>query len=66
MATETTLVSLPGLARHFNLPAPWLKAETEAGRLPHLRAGDRYLFDPALVEQVLLERVRARGPGDDE
>ena len=38
--------------------ADWLRAEADAGRLPHIKAGDRYLFDPETVERLLLDRAR--------
>jgi hypothetical protein len=40
------------------VPAAWLRAEADAGRLPHLRAGSAYLFDVDTVERLLLERAR--------
>jgi len=46
------------LARVFHVPAAWLRAEADANRLPHVRAGDIYLFDPAAVEAALLKRAR--------
>lgn len=52
------LVSLPKLSRHLAVPATWLRREALAGRIPHLRAGSRLLFDVDLVEQVLLARLR--------
>jgi hypothetical protein len=48
-------------ARRFRVPVGWLKAEAEAGRIPHLRAGKAFLFDPQMVERVLLERARQEG-----
>ncbi len=49
---------LGAMARRLRLPAKWLRAEAEAGRIPHLRAGAVLLFDPDAVERVVLERLR--------
>lgn len=32
----------------------WLKAEAQAGRLPHVKAETRFLFDPEAVTAVLM------------
>jgi hypothetical protein len=45
----------------------WLKAEAEAGRIPHVKADTVLLFDPEAVERVLLERAQAAaGNGEGE
>jgi hypothetical protein len=49
---------LGAMARRLRVPASWLRAEAEAGRLPHLRAGNALLFDPNVVERMLLDRLR--------
>ena len=59
-------------ARHSRVTVKWLRAE--AGRISHLRADDRLLFDVHMVECVLLERARKwhggrndeRQPKDDQ
>ena len=61
MATAA-LLPLRETARLLCVPVRWLRAEAEAGRLPHLRAGNAILFDPDLIEQLLIERAR-RVPG---
>jgi len=55
------LLSLPELAEAMKLPKGWLKAEADAGRIPHLKIGDRYRFDADAVEEVLLVRSRQAG-----
>jgi len=45
------------LARQLRVPVRWLKEEATAGRLPHIRAEQIFLFDSAAVEAVLLERA---------
>jgi len=51
---EATLVNLYGLSNRLNLPIVWLKAEAEEGRIPCLRVGRKLLFNPAAVEQALI------------
>jgi hypothetical protein len=58
------LLPLGATARLLRVPAAWLRAEAEAGRIPHLRAGKALLFDADLVERLLLERAR-RAPTPD-
>lgn len=47
------------MARRLRVTCKWLRAEAEAGRIPHLRAGRVLLFDPDAVERIVLERLRA-------
>jgi len=52
----------PGpMARYLRVPVKWLREEAEAGRVPHLKAGKAYLFDPDTVEAALIERARQSG-----
>jgi excisionase family DNA binding protein len=55
------LLSLPTLAAALRLPEDWLKAEADAGRLPHIRIGKRYRFSLAAVEAALLRRAASTG-----
>ena len=52
------LLPLQIMARRIFVSAAWLRTESEAGRIPHLRAGKRFLFDPETVERVLVERAQ--------
>jgi hypothetical protein len=61
---ETPLVAIRGLAKALALPASWLKAEAEAGRIPSLRAGRQRLFNVDAVRQVLLRRAAGEDWGD--
>ena len=65
MTNDTTnLFPLRAMARVARVPATWLKAEAEAGRIPHLKAGARMLFHAPTVERILLERAtRSDAPG---
>jgi hypothetical protein len=60
------LFPLGELARILCVPARWLRAEAEAGRLPHLKADTALLFDLPTVERLLLERARQEGGRDHE
>lgn len=57
-------VTLSSLARMLRVPASWLRAEAEAGRLPHLKAGTRLLFDADTVARVLRDRAATEGVAD--
>jgi hypothetical protein len=46
------------MARLLGVTPRWLRAEAEAGRLPHLPADKTILFDADLVERLLAERAR--------
>ncbi|HUY89265.1 MAG TPA: hypothetical protein VMV10_11065 [Pirellulales bacterium] len=45
------------MARRLGITQTWLRAEADAGRVPCLRAGTRYLFAAAAVEKALAERA---------
>lgn len=49
------------LARWLGVPTAWLHAEADAGRLPHIKAGNVYLFDAETVERILRERAAKEG-----
>lgn len=55
-------VTLSQASRALGLPIDWLREEADAGRIPCLRAGDRYLFDLEQLRELVLGRVR-RGDG---
>jgi hypothetical protein len=51
------LLSLSRAARRVGVTARWLRDEANLGRVPHLRAGSRYLFDVTALTQALAERA---------
>jgi hypothetical protein len=55
--THASLLPLGPMARRLRVTTAWLRAEADAGRIPCLRAGARYLFAPDAVERVLSERA---------
>lgn len=59
-ASKSPLITDAKLAARLGIKTAWLRSEADAGRLPHLKAGDRYLFDPHIIEQLLLERARGQ------
>jgi excisionase family DNA binding protein len=67
MITEDTNrpTKLSEMARRLGVSTAWLRAEAEAGRLPHVRAGTGMLFDAATVERILSERARKEGANRD-
>lgn len=54
---DAVVLPLNRMARRVGVPAKWLKAEAEAGRIPHVKAGKRYIFNAAAVARVLAERA---------
>lgn len=61
-----TFIPLHALSRRLGLPAAWIKTEAEAGRIPSLRAGRRLMFNPDVVERILIDRAKANADGDGE
>jgi hypothetical protein len=64
MITSTpppAILSLSRMARRLGVPQRWLRDEADAGRVPSIRAGTRYLFAPAAVGRVLAERAAVGG-----
>lgn len=61
---SSELVTLRVLAKRLGLSVAWLRAEVQAGRLPHLKAGKRLLFSVEAVRQHLIQRA-SEGAGND-
>lgn len=51
------LLPIGPMARRLRVNVGWLSDEADAGRVPCLKAGKRYLFAPEAVERVLAERA---------
>ena len=64
--TPVKLLTASAMARRLGVRTSWLRSEAEADRLPHVRAGDQYLFDPDAVEGVLVDRARRNPKGADD
>lgn len=56
------LVTIGRLARMLKIDIRWLRKETNAGRIPHLSAGNNTLFNPATVREVLAKRAQLVKP----
>ena len=54
---KTKLIALNRLARRLNVPAAWLRAEAQQGRIPAVEAGGRWLSSLEAVESALLSRL---------
>lgn len=55
-----SFLPLKRAAARLGVPAAWLRAEAEAGRVPHLRVGRRLLVNLQLVESALRDRCAAK------
>jgi excisionase family DNA binding protein len=58
---KSQLLSLPALAEALKLPESWIKAEADAGKIPHLKIGKRYRFNRDAVICALAERAAQGG-----
>jgi hypothetical protein len=64
MDAESSFANLRRLASRTGLPAAWLKAEADAGRIPCLRVGRSLKFNVEAVERVLAERAAQTPPAE--
>jgi len=58
---QIKLLPLYAMACRLHVQQKWLKAEAEAGKIPHLKAGKSILFNPDVVEKLLIERASKGG-----
>jgi hypothetical protein len=65
MLPDDKILPLRHMARRLGISQRWLRAEAEAGRVPHLDADGRLLFVPALVIEALAERAAQMPPNSD-
>jgi len=54
---KKTFVNVTQLSAICGLSETWLRAEAQAGRIPHLKVGARTMFNPDAVERALLSRA---------
>jgi len=64
MENETNLLPVGPMARRIRVSVAWLRGEAEAGRIPCLIADRQILFNPPIVERVLLERASVVASSD--
>jgi hypothetical protein len=57
MEDEHTPLPLNRMARRLRVTTAWLRSEADAGRVPCLKAGNRYIFCAPAVERILAERA---------
>lgn len=51
------LLTLDRMARRLGVTQRWLREQAEAGTIPHIKAGDRYLFSVTAVENTLADQA---------
>ena len=51
------LLSLSRLARRLGITQQWLCDQADAGKIPCLKAGNRYLFNPMAVQESLAAKA---------
>lgn len=56
--SEPELLPLSRMANYLYVPRSWLRAEAEAGRIPHLKAGKHFLFDKDTVTALFIKRAQ--------
>lgn len=60
------LLSLSRMARRLGITQRWLRGQADAGKLPCLKADNRYLFNPIAVQESLAAKAaRTRQGGND-
>ena len=62
------LLSLSRMAMRAGITQRWLREQADAGNVPCLKAGHRYLFSPSVVMEVLAaqaSRVSGKEGGAD-
>jgi excisionase family DNA binding protein len=54
------------MARRLGVTQQWLRDQADTGKIPCLKAGNRYLFNPAAVQESLAAKAaRTQQGGDD-
>jgi len=51
------LLTLPRMSRRLGVTQQWLRDEADEGRVPCLKAGSRYLFNPEAVQDALAAKA---------
>jgi hypothetical protein len=65
MCDDDQLMTLPRMARHLGVTQQWLRSAAEAGRIPHLRAGQkRLLFAVAATRRAVCEMASGDNPAE--
>jgi len=59
----TELFSLSRMAGRLGVTQAWLREQADAGNVPGLKAGKRYLFNVDAVQEALAKAAQARAEG---
>ena len=57
------LFPLSRMARRLGVTQAWLRDQADAGNVPRLKVGNRYLFHVAAVQAALAKAAQARADG---
>ena len=57
------LLSLGRMARRLFVTQQWLREQADAGDVPCLKAGKRYLFNPVAVQEALAVQATRTAKG---
>ena len=57
------LLSLVRMARRLGVTQDWLRGQADAGNVPCLRAGKRYLFNAVAVQEALAAEAAKQKTG---
>ena len=61
------LLPLSRMSRRLGVTQQWLRDQADTGKIPCLKAGKRYLFNPVAVQDALAAKAaRMRQGGQDE
>lgn len=60
------LLSLSRMARRLGVTQQWLRDQADAGKIPCLKAGNRYLFNPVAVQETLATKAARTLQGGDD
>ena len=61
MKNQKQLIKTGVMARRLGVTVAWLREEAAAGKIPSLKAGNVFLFNPEAVEKVLVQRATQGG-----
>lgn len=53
----TELLTLARMARRLGVTQQWLREQADAGKVPYLKAGKRYLFNADAVHDAVATRA---------
>ena len=60
------LLSLSRMARRLGVTQHWLRDQADSGKIPCLKAGNRYLFNPVAVQEALAAKAAQSRQGGEK